>query len=125
MKKIDSTTVITQSSKQNHPAQNQKYVNSRQGGPAEHARTKTASIKHANPEYFKRQADKKHSDSFSKKKDEDIPARKDVPIQRDFNKHQANVGNDPGRGVGCVGKDSAKKDQGNFQMKQFSKGTIY
>ncbi len=107
-----SETIIPQSSKQMHPGANQKYVNSRQGGPAEASRTKTASNKHANPEYFKRQSDKKHADS--------IPDRKDVPIQNNQNNRQPNVGKDVGRGVGCVGKD-----QGDYQMKQFSKGAMY
>jgi len=289
--KAMSTTVIPQSSKQNHPGANQKYVNSRQGGAQEANMTKNASIKHQNPEYFKRQADRKNADSMAKIKDggpgsgpqpgqggggrdkltpaelaelaelrafralspaqqrehnrgevqqmyaktpeekariknatevqkmylkgkgdfdskkdkampfshnrakhnayevenkgrgigedkampfkhgrqmdrhrdnesaynvtnagrgigqdksmkkDNIPARKDVPIQMNANHHQKNVGNDPGRGVGNIGKDSAscgtkkndtfslgrprKTDQGNFQMKQFSKGTMY
>ena len=72
-----SETVIPQSSKQNHPGKGQKYVNSRAGGPSEAGMTKNASIKHNNPEYFKRQSDRKNS------------------------------------------------DQGPFQMKQFSKGTMY
>jgi hypothetical protein len=101
----------------------------------EHARTKQESIKHHNPEYFKRQSDRKHMDrdasnenvgrgigqtgAMDRKRD-NVPARKDVPIQRDFNHRQANVGRDPGRGVGQVGRDQAP-----FQMKQFSKGTMY
>lgn len=95
-----------------NPGKNNVFVGSRQGGPAEHAKTKQESIKHQNPEYFKRQSDRK-TDNY-------IPARKDVPIQRDFNSRQKNVGSDPGRGVGQVGKD-----QSGFQMKQFSKGTMY
>lgn len=92
-----------------NPGKNNVFVGSRQGGPAEASRTKQASIKHQNPEYFKRQADRKNSDHLTT-----------GPIQRDFNKKQPNIGNDPGRGVGQVGKD-----QGNFQMKQFSHGTMY
>jgi hypothetical protein len=95
-----------------NPGKNNIFVGSRAGGPMEQSRTKQASIKHQNPEYFKRQTDRKNMDN--------IPARKDVPIQRDFNHKQPNVGNDPGRGVGCVGKDSAPS-----AFKQFSKGTMY
>ncbi len=70
-------TVIPSGGRVSNPGKNQVYVGSRQGGPAEASRTKQASIKHANPEYFKRQADKKNS------------------------------------------------DQSGYQMKQFSKGTMY
>ena len=109
-----SETIIPASNRtsKKHAGENQKYVGSRQGEKFEAPMTKNASIKHHNPEYFKRQSDRKTKDS--------IPERKDVPIQRDFNKHQSNVGKDPGRGVGKVGKDQAP-----FQMKQFSKGTMY
>jgi hypothetical protein len=108
-----SQTIIPQSSNQKHPAENQKYVSSRAGAPEEQSRTKQASIKHKNPEYFKRQSDRKNMDN-------QLPARKDVPIQRDFNHRQNNIGNDPGRGTGQVGRDSAPS-----AMKQFSKGTMY
>jgi hypothetical protein len=150
-----SETIIPASNRtsKKHPGENQKYVGSRAGGPEEAKMSKNASIKHENPEYFKRQSDRKHADAMgpkgghagvgavgvkdsgrgigavgkfdkmnekgrgvgavgandSKKKDSMIPARKDVPIQRDFNKHQANVGKDPGRGVGQTGVDSKKK----------------
>jgi hypothetical protein len=61
-----SKTVITSSKvgarKVAQPAKNQVYVNSRGGGPAEHIMTKQASIKHQNPEFFKRQSDRKNSD---------------------------------------------------------------
>lgn len=70
-------TIIPASDKVKHPGKNQVYVTSRQGGQKEASRTKQASIKHQNPEYFKRQSDRKN------------------------------------------------KDQDNFQMKQFSKGTMY
>jgi len=118
-----------------NPGKNNIFVGSRSGGKAEESRTKQASIKHQNPEFFKRQSDRKNFDmsnenvgrglgqigaSDIKKKDNEIPARKDVPIQRNFNHHQKNVGRDPGRGEGQVGRDQAP-----FQMKQFSKGTIY
>lgn len=103
---------MRQEKRMHNPGKNNIFVGSRQGGPAEQSRTKQESIKHQNPEYFKRQSDKKN--------DNMVPARKDVPIQSDFNKHQSNVGKDPGRGVGQVGKDQAP-----FQMKQFSKGTMY
>jgi len=76
-----SKTVIPsdkmQEKRMNNPGKNEKFVGSRAGGPAEHAMTKNASIKHQNPEYFKRQSDRKNH------------------------------------------------DQGPFQMKQFSKGTMY
>ncbi len=95
-----------------NPGKNNIFVGSRSGGPMEQSRTKQASIKHQNPEYFKRQSDRKNADS--------IPARKDVPIQRDFNHKQPNIGNDPGRGTGQIGRDSAPS-----AMKQFAKGTMY
>jgi len=229
-----------------NPGKNEIFVGSREGGPMEHSRTKQASIKHQNPEFFKRQTDRKHADTsmgqlekynkqehkgmemamhanaMEKKAEhrdnlikgypdpkagrgigkigmrdidggpgsgpqpgggggssltgnkpkgslsaniaaakaklspqqigagtrkhnaianekskeanklsnehkggeygmkdivsksrhmskDNIPARKDVPIQRNFNHHQKNVGNDPGRGVGQIGRDSGKK----------------
>jgi hypothetical protein len=88
-----------------NPGKNNIFVGSRQGGPKEASRTKVQSIKHQNPEFFKRQSDRKNSDSFNGNM---------------ANKRQANVGNDPGRGVGKVGKD-----QDSFQMKQFSHGAMY
>ena len=123
-----------QESRMGNPGKNNEFVGSRQGGPKEQARTKQESIKHHNPEYFKRQSDRKNADNsnenvgrgvgqtgtMDKRRDNNIPARKDVPIQRDFNHKQKNIGNDPGRGVGCVGRDSAPS-----AMKQFSKGTMY
>ena len=39
------------------------FVGSRQGGPAEHKLTDKMSMKNQNPEYFKRQQDRKHSDN--------------------------------------------------------------
>ena len=101
-----------QEKRMGNPGKNNTFVSSRAGGPAEQARTKQESIKHQNPEFFKRQSDRKNMDN--------IPARKDVPIQRDFNQRQPNIGKDPGRGTGQVGRDQAP-----FQMKQFSKGTMY
>lgn len=65
-----------QEKRMHNPGKNNIFVGSRQGGPAEASRTKQASIKHQNPEYFKRQTDR-------------------------------------------------KKDQDEFQTKQFSKGTMY
>lgn len=134
-----------QEKRMGNPGKNNIFVGSRQGGPMEQSRTKQESIKHQNPEYFKRQADRKNMDSphaFNHgrnkgnenvgrgegqigardidKKDNLIPARKDVPIQRNFNHHQKNVGNDPGRGEGQVGRDQAP-----FQIKNFAKGTMY
>lgn len=70
-------TIIPSSGHVKHPGKNEVFVGSRKGGPMEASRTKQASIKHANPEYFKRQADKKNS------------------------------------------------DQSGYEMKQFSKGTMY
>ena len=101
----------SQEKRMGNPGKNNIFVGSRSGGPMEQSRTKQQSIKHNNPEYFKRQTDRKNFDN--------IPDRKDVPIQNNRNHHQKNVGNDPGRGVGCIGKD-----QGNYQMKQFSRGSI-
>lgn len=49
------------------PGKNQVIVNSRGGGPAEHSRTKQQSMKHANPDFFKRQSDRKNSDNFKAK----------------------------------------------------------
>ncbi len=62
---------------------NNIFVSSRAGGPAEQSRTKQASIKHQNPEYFKRQTDRKNHDS------------------------NENVG----RGVGKIGKDNFQPKQ--------------
>lgn len=58
-------TVIASSSisGKKQPGKNQVYVNSRSGGPTEQANTKNASIKHQNPEYFKRQSDRKNHDA--------------------------------------------------------------
>lgn len=102
-----------QEKRMGNPGKNNQFVDSRQGGPMEQSRTKQESIKHLNPEYFKRQSDRKNMDN-------QISARKDVPIQRDFNHRQPNIGNDPGRGPGQVGRDSAPS-----AMKQFFKGTMY
>jgi len=120
---------MRQEKRMNNPGKNNIFVGSRQGGPKEASRTKQESIKHQNPEFFKRQSDRK-KDSLST-----------MPIQRDFNKHQKNVGNDPGRGVGDkksndasmkgkwdpkagrgIGEDR-KRDQANFQIKQFAKSS--
>lgn len=40
-----------------------EFVGSRKGGPAEHKLTNKMSMKHQNPEYFKRQQDRKNSDA--------------------------------------------------------------
>jgi len=158
-----SETVIPQSTKQHHPGKNQKYVNSRGGSAAETGMTKNASIKHHNPEFFKRQTDRasnenvgrgvgkvgvrdsgpganglgpdrsehskgtenvgrgvgetgKHKGQWDSKKADNIPARKDVPIQHNMNHHQKNVGRDPGRGTGQIGKDSKAKIDNNSGM---------
>lgn len=58
-----SKTIIPSSNPKNpnqNPGKNNVFVGSRSGGPAEQSRTKTASIKHENPEYFKRQSDRKN-----------------------------------------------------------------
>lgn len=130
-----------------NPGKNNVFVSSRGGGPAEAKMTKNASVKHHNPEFFKRQTDRASNENVGRgvgavgvrdegpgangigpgrrvstqgnenvgrgvgntgrdAKKDNIPARKDVPIQRDFNHHQKNVGKDPGRGVGKVGVDN-------------------
>jgi hypothetical protein len=63
-RKSDSETIIPSSKPGNikNPGANQKYVNSRQGGPSEQRQTKLKSIKHENPEFFKRQSDRKKMD---------------------------------------------------------------
>lgn len=67
-----SKTIIPSDKKQenrmNNPGKNNIFVGSRQGGSMEHSRTKQASIKHNNPEYFKRQTDRKNADNYSMKK---------------------------------------------------------
>lgn len=58
-----SKTVITSSkAKVQNPGKNQVYVNSRGGAQTEQAMTKQASNKHANPAFFKQQADRKNMD---------------------------------------------------------------
>lgn len=167
---------MRQEKRMGNPGKNNIFVGSRSGGPMEQSRTKQASIKHQNPEYFKRQTDRKHHDAslgklekynaeehkgmkmamhanemekkaeHSKhrdnlikgysdpkagrgigqigtrdmsKKDNRLP-KSELPIQRDFNHHQKNVGKDVGRGVGQIGRDQAP-----FPVKQFAKGTMY
>jgi hypothetical protein len=66
-----SETVIPSSARGMKDQNGVKFVNSRQGGESEHKMTKNASIKHENPEYFKRQADRKNADSFGMKKMKD------------------------------------------------------
>jgi hypothetical protein len=57
-------TVIASSSisGKKQPGKNQVVVGPRGGGPKEHSMTKRESIKHQNPEYFKRQSDRKNHD---------------------------------------------------------------
>ena len=59
-----SQTIIPSDKKQErrmgNPGKNEVFVGSREGGPMEHSRTKQASIKHNNPEFFKRQSDRKN-----------------------------------------------------------------
>jgi hypothetical protein len=64
-----------QEKRMNNPGKNEVFVGSRQGGPMEHAMTKQASIKHENPEYFKRQTDRKNADRYGMKKGDKFPAQ--------------------------------------------------
>ena len=102
-----SETVIPSSGRVKQPGANQKYVGSRAGGAAEQSLTKQASIKHQNPEYFKRQSDRKKDSNEGVGRGVGQVGR-DESMPRP-NMHQANVGNDPGRGVGQVGRDGKKK----------------
>ena len=49
-----------QEKRMNNPGKNEKFVGSRSGRPTEAKMTKNASMKHANPEFFKRQSDRKN-----------------------------------------------------------------
>lgn len=51
-----------QEKRMGNPGKNNIFVGSREGGPAEHSRTKQQSMKHSNPEFFKRQSDRKNAD---------------------------------------------------------------
>jgi hypothetical protein len=51
-----------QEKRMGNPGKNNIFVGSRKAGPMEAARTKQQSIKHQNPEYFKRQSDRKNAD---------------------------------------------------------------
>lgn len=62
--KAMSETIIPSSARNPKPAKNMKFVNSRSGGPNEHKMTKNSSMKHENPEFFKRQSDRKNADQF-------------------------------------------------------------
>lgn len=55
---------MRQEKRMNNPGKNEIFVGSRSGGKAEHIATKEASIKHANPAYFKRQSDQKKADQL-------------------------------------------------------------
>lgn len=59
-----SETVIPSSARAPKAAKNMKFVGSRQGGPTDQKMTKNASMKHENPEFFKRQSDRKNADQF-------------------------------------------------------------
>ena len=63
-----SKTVIPSDKQQerrmNNPGKNEKFVGSREGGPSENKMTQKASINHENPEFFKRQSDRKKNDQF-------------------------------------------------------------
>ncbi len=57
-------TIISSSAKPKpKAANNMQFVGSRQGSPSEHKLTNKMSMKHQNPEYFKRQQDRKNSDA--------------------------------------------------------------
>lgn len=107
-----------------NPGKNNVFVGSRQGGPMEESRTKQASMKHENPEFFKRQSDRKHADMSNENVGRGVGCIGTMDKKKDNmpmpNSHQKNVGRDPGRGTGQVGRDQAP-----FQMKQMSKGTVY
>ena len=69
-----SETVIASSARAPKATTNMKFVNSRQGGTAEHKMTKNASMKHENPQFFKRQSDQKKADQFGFQKKKDAMA---------------------------------------------------
>jgi hypothetical protein len=99
-----------------HPGENQKYVNSRQGGPMENSRTKVASNKHENPEYFKRQSDRKYMDENTENVGRGVGCQgaNDIDSKQKGMKMMAHKGvkdkgQDVGRGVGQIGKDGKKK----------------
>src|SRR5574337_817482 len=66
---------VQQERRMNNPGQNEKFVGSRQGGSNEHHMTKSASQHPQNPEYFKRQTDRKNADRFGMKGRSDESAR--------------------------------------------------
>lgn len=110
-----SETIIPQSSRQKHPGENQKYVNSRQGGPMENSRTKNASIKHHNPEYFKRQADRKYMDENTENVGRGVGCigasdidNRQKGMKMNMHKGVKDKGQDVGRGVGQIGRDRKK-----------------
>jgi hypothetical protein len=59
-----SKTVIPSSGKVKQPGKNEQFVKSGKGSAKEQQMTKVASAKHANPEFFKRQSDRKKNDQF-------------------------------------------------------------
>lgn len=59
-----SKTVIPSSGNVKHPGANQEYVKSGKGSKKEQEMTKNASIRHQNPEFFKKQSDRKNHDQF-------------------------------------------------------------
>lgn len=65
---MNETVIVSSASRKPKAATNMKFVPSRKGGPSEHAMTKNASMKHENPEYFKRQSDRKNADNFGMSK---------------------------------------------------------
>lgn len=57
---------MRQEKRMHNPGKNNHFVNSRQGGPMEHSRTKQESIKHNNPEFFKRQQDRASNENVGR-----------------------------------------------------------
>lgn len=129
-----------------NPGKNNVFVSSRGGGPAEQSRTKQESIKHQNPEYFKRQTDRKMMDGGPGSGPKEggalqgraTPASKAAALALNRSKesvshrqqHTQNLANVRKTGEGLHGgimlkKSQVGKDQAPFQMKQFSKGTMY
>jgi hypothetical protein len=85
-----SETVIPSSARSPKPATNMRFVNSRQGGSSEHGMTKNASMKHENPQFFKRQADRKNADAFGMQK-----TKAELNTQRHKEIHENRMKSDP------------------------------
>jgi len=97
-----------------NPGKNNIFVGSRSAGPMEQSRTKQASIKHQNPEYFKRQTDRKNSDSNISSHSNALKHAKEAEKNIKFLEKHENK---------SIHSHEGKRD--NFQPKQFSKGTMY